>query len=71
MFWLTVETERFSNTHVITLAQWESHITLGTKIDEGEGTRPILLLAVTTDRFMLNLASRSKDVNTETKELGR
>ena len=67
-----METERYENTSVITVPQWEDHIVLGTKIDEGEGTRPILLLlAVVTDRFVLNTASISKDENTETKELGR
>ena len=50
----------------------EDYITLGTKVDEGEVTRPILLLlAVIADRFVFNIASRSKDENAETKELGR
>ena len=42
--WVTVETERYENTSVITVPQWEDYIVLGTIIDEGEGTRPILLL---------------------------
>ena len=72
VFWVAVETERFANTSVITVPQWEDYIVLGTKIDEGEGTRPILLLlAVVTDRFVLNTASLSKDENAGTKELGR
>ena len=67
-----METEGYENTHVITVPQWEDYITLGTTIDEGEGTRPILLLlAVVTNRFIFNTGSRSKDENTETKELGR
>ena len=69
MFWVTVEIERYANA---TVPQWEDYIDLGTKIDEGERTRPILLLlAVVTDRFVLNTASLSKDEGTETKELGR
>ena len=71
VFWVTVETERYANPSVITVPQWEDYIALGTKIDEGEGTRPILLLlAVVTDRFVFNTASYSKHENTETKELG-
>ena len=69
--WVTVEAERYADASVITVPQWEDYIALGTKIDEGEGTRPILLLlAVVTDRFVFNTASRSEDENTETKELG-
>ena len=72
VFWVTVETERYENTSVITVPQWEDCIALGTTIDEGEGTRPILLLlAVVSNRVVFNTASRSKDENTETKELGR
>ena len=71
VFWVTVETERYANPSIITVPQWEDYIALGTKIDEGEGTRPIPpLLAVITDRFVLNTTSRSKNENTETKELG-
>ena len=70
--WVTVETERYENTSVITVPQWEDYIALGTTIDEGEGTKPIfLLLAVVSNRFVFNTASRSKDENAETKELGR
>ena len=66
MFWATVETERYANSSVITVPQWENYIPLGLRIDEGEGTRPIpLLLAVATNQFVLNTASRSKDENTE------
>ena len=66
VFWLRVETERYANPSVITVPQWEGYIVLGTKIDEGEGTRPIpLLLAVATVRFVFNTASHSKDKNTE------
>ena len=70
VFWVTVETERYASTSVITVSQWEDYIALATKIDEGEGTRPILLLpAVVTDRFVLDTASLSKEENTVTKEL--
>ena len=68
---VTAETKRYANTSVIIVPQWEDHIALGTKIDEGEGTGPILLLlAVVTDRFVFHTASTSKDENMETKELG-
>ena len=66
-----METERYESTSVITVPQWEGHIALGMKTDEGEGTRPILLLlAVLTDRFVFDTASRSKDENTEPRSLG-
>ena len=69
MLWVTVETERYANA---TGPQWEDCIALGTKIDEGGGTRPILLLlAIVTDRFVFTTASRSKDESTETKDPGR
>ena len=72
MFWVRVETERYENTSVITVPQWEDYIALGTTIDEGEGTRSILLLlAVVTNQFVFNTASRSKDEKTGTKGLGR
>ena len=67
-----METERYENTSVMTVAQWEDYIALGTKFEEGDGIRPILfLLVVVTDRVVFNTASQSKDENTESKELGR
>ena len=66
-----METERHANPSVITVPQWEDYVALGTKVNEGKGTRAILLLLeVVTDRFVFNTASRSKDENTEPRSLG-
>ena len=57
VFWVTVETERYGDTSVITVPQWEDYIALGTTMDEGEGTRPILLrlAVVTIDSYSIPL----------------
>ena len=57
VFWVTVETERYGDPSVITVPQWEDYIPLGTTIDEGEGTRPILLrlAVVTIDSYSIPL----------------
>ena len=57
MFWVRVETERYENTSVITVPQWEDYIALGTTMDEGEGTRSILLLlaVVTIESYSIPL----------------
>jgi len=50
VFRIAVESKRYADTSVATVSQWEDHIALGVKIDEGNRTGPILLLlAVATN----------------------
>lgn len=49
-----MESKRYADTSIIIVSQWEDHVALRVKIDEGQGTGPILLLlTVAANRFVL------------------
>ena len=65
-----MESKRYADTSIIIVSQWEHHVALRVKIDEGQGTGPILLLlTVAANQFVLYTTDSSKDENLEPEEL--